>query len=420
MEDKSNFQSETLYNNNLVYKLPSASSVTIARTLKRGLFQNRTYTAGQTCTIQVNSGVDFVDTMNSALYMKVKTELPAGATGDYAVSFGNGSAMNLISRVRIYHRSGTCYTNSTLVNLYRCVEDHGKETSEWFSTVGKAMGYNMTGGFFTNIVANQNEAEFVIPLYKLHPFLESLNAGQMMPPQMMSGLRIEIDLSSANEAFTWAYNGESANNPCDYSITDMYLTLMSATLTDDANSTLNIVAQKQTLEWVYNDVFTSVTSTPSTTDTVNLDINRSVGYATHVTTSIRESRSVSSQEFDAFAIPYKSGSYWYLLGSLQFPINKIDKQSLAYHNFLVCFDKYKTSTPGIVTPESFLLLNGAYVASLERDTSLALSSSIVNASRALRLELTLDEPLDFQSLATCFLTYTSSARTSLLSSRVDV
>ncbi len=78
------------------------------------------------------------------------------------------------------------------------------------------------------------------------------------------------------------------------------------------------------------------------------------------------------------------------------------------------------SSPTSVNMGQFLTNNGIYAVSLERDTALALSQSPVNSSRALRFEATLDEPIGAPSLVTVFLTYVCSARSSLLSSKIDI
>jgi hypothetical protein len=417
----SDFDNNILFVNNLQYKCPASSSVCVNRVLKRQLFQQRAYGPNQTATLTLNTGTDFVDTKNSSLVVKIKTT--ATGVGQYEAGLGTGSALNIFSRMRIYHRSGTCYTNSTSVNLWSKINDRGSESQQWFDTVGKLMGYSDTldNSSFTNVVEDADEYEFVIPLDKLHPFFDP-NGGVFGPPQQFSGLRIELDLAPTAEAFTYEGNEFTQTSGFEYSVTDIYLNAMSVALTDNANATINVVAAKSqsSLEYIYNDIFTSISSQPSDSTVVNIDINKSCGFATSAVTAIRRASSLTSLAYDAFKLTYAPASYWYLLGSNQYPLQKLNTLANSYHTSLITFDKFKSQTPTVVTPTTFSTQDGIYSVSLERDTMLALSASIVNASRALRLELTLDATYGYPTLACVFLNFISSARTNLLSSKVEI
>ena len=63
---------------------------------------------------------------------------------------------------------------------------------------------------------------------------------------------------------------------------------------------------------------------------------------------------------------------------------------------------------------------GVYATSLELDSSIALSGMPVTSSRTLRLEVSLDAGLLGDSTTLVFMTYLSSVRSTLTSSRVDI
>ena len=113
--------SSILFANNLSFKLPTPSSVVVNRVLKRQYFQNRSYSSEQTMTCQFNTGVDFIDLKNSALVIKVK--VTGNGTDNFSCGFGEGSACNLLRNIRLYHRSGTCYSNTQKINLWRKIYD---------------------------------------------------------------------------------------------------------------------------------------------------------------------------------------------------------------------------------------------------------------------------------------------------------
>jgi hypothetical protein len=401
---------DMLYTNNFQYVGPTPSSCTLNRVLKRQVFGLRNYSASQTMVCQLNTGTDFVDCANSSIVFKIQTV----GTPSYNVEFGEGSAMNIVRNIRIFHRSGTSYTNTQRMNLYRKTEDNMSESSEWFSTIGDLMGY---GGGTLFSTAGSTEHTFVIPLSKLHPFFDPSDA-VFLPPQMASGLRIEIDLSNPNEAFIETGSGTGANF-VSYNITDVYINAMSVTLTDDAVSSVNQVSQSQSLEYVYRDVFTSVQPVSSTT--LSVDVNRSVGYADSAYMLLQNTFGLSTIVDDAFVNPFLNGSWWFRLGSNQYPNQQITDEKNAYSTALITWDKFKSTVPPKTTFQLFSDVTGVYSVTLERDAALALSQSPVNASRALRFELTLDvDPGLNTYLSIIFLTYMSNSRSTMLSSKVDI
>ena len=172
---------DMLYTNNFQYVGPTPSSCTLNRVLKRQVFGLRNYSASQTMVCQLNTGTDFVDCANSSIVFSIQTV----GTPAYSVDFGEGSVMNIVRNIRIFHRSGTSYTNTQRMNLYRKTEDNMSESAEWFTTIGDLMGYGSTSVFST---ASVTEYTFVVPLSKLHPFFDATD-GVFLPPQMASGNR---------------------------------------------------------------------------------------------------------------------------------------------------------------------------------------------------------------------------------------
>jgi hypothetical protein len=404
-----------LFANNLVYRMPTPSSVAVNRVLKRQFFQQRTYSDTQTMTCQWNTGTDFVDLKNSALVLKIKVFYTAGDQ-ELSSGFGQGSGANLLRNIRIYHRSGTCYTNSQKMNMWRKIQDRYAQTPSWFETVGQLMGYN-AGVSFDGGAPQGTEATVVIPLAQMHPFFDP-EGGVMLPACMASGLRVEIDLEKPNTAFIADVDTPPITS---YSIEDCFFQTMNVTLMDSAQASLNTVAQKSSLEYIYKDVFTSLNSHPSNNSQVNIDINKSVAFADVALAVIQDQASLTNSFADSFDTDYLDSKWDFTLGANHYPNVKIDSRPLAYQTALITYDKfkhpYKEST---VTPERFAQADGIYAVNLERDTSLALSQAPVNASRSLRFELSFDNAPDESQLVTVYMTYLTSARTTLLNSKVDI
>ena len=407
-----------LFANNLSYKLPIPSSVVVDRVLKRQYFQNTNYSENTTMVCTFNTGTDYIDTKNSSLVLKIKVNQGSGG-GTFYASFGTGSGLNLLRNMRIYHRTGVCYSNVQKINLYNKIEQRYNESSNWFSTVGRLMGYEQTATAISNIVAGANELTIVIPLDKLHPFFNP-SGGCLLPNVMASGLRFECDLASLGEAFVLDASTDEA--PSNYEVTQVYFETMNVSLQDSAISTLNTVASKQALEYVYCDIFTSQNTSPSLTNAVNIDINKAVSYADHVCTSIQDTDSLNDVYVDAFNLDYRGAQWWYQLGSNYYPASvKVDDDRVAYKNALLTFDKLKhTDKESIVTIQDFNTKDGIYSVSLERDTALALSQSPINSSRSLRFEVQFNTAPSEAITTTVFLTYLTSGRATLTSARVDI
>jgi hypothetical protein len=412
-----------MFNNNLSYKLPTPTSVTTNRVLKRQYFQQRKYTQGQTMISQWNTGSDLVDTKNSALVLKVKVTGPAWVQGEadsgYKVDFGTGSVANLIRNIRIYHRSGTCYTNTQKLNIWRKIHDRFSKSEEWFKTVGALMGYdaNINVGYrvtsdLTNIGIDRtsNIVTYMIPLDCLHPFFDP-EGGVFIPANMASGLRCELD----PEDLAIAFQGMGATS---YEIDDCYFQTMNVTLMDSASASLSSVAQKQSLEYVFKDIFTSQNAQAQGVTQVNIDINKSVSYAdTAMACVVLDNEQILSRNsLDTF---FFEGKWDFTLGSNHYPNVKCDDKVLSYHNALLAFDKLKDKNGCITTLTDFGAGSGFHGISLERDTALAMSSQPVNASRSLRFELTWDEPHGASNVYV-FLTYLTSIRSTLLKSKIDI
>ena len=407
-----------LFINNLSYQLPTPSSVVTNRVLKRAYFQNRNYASENTMICQFNTGSDSVNTKNSKLVLKVTV---TGVPETVGAHFGTGSGMNLVKNIRIYHRSGTTYTNTQKMNLFRAKVDHIKESTTWFNSVGKPlMGYDAGILFKYDGVLTQ----FIeIPLDKLHPFFDP-HGGCLLPNQIAAGLRVEIDLETPTSVF-FSPPGGGYTPVTGYTIDDCYFDLESYSLMDSAQASLNTTASTKSLEYLYTDIFTSSNSNPSLNSQVNIDINKSVALADSVIACIQPQASINLGTADTFATEYLDGSWWFMLGSNQYPVQRVEITKSAYCQALLTFDKFShPNNDSALVYEgangTWLQNYGIYSQSLERDTSLALSASPVNASRSLRFELSLGVAPATAKLITVFLQYLSSSRSTLLNSRVDI
>jgi hypothetical protein len=375
-----------LFNNNLTYTLPVPSSVVVNKTKKRAYFQNRSYASQQTMVCTLNSGSSYIDLANSSLVVKVKVS--STNPNPFFVNWGLGSAMNLVENIRINHRSGTQYTNTQKMNAYRVLEDKACESQNWFETIGENMGYG--AGLNASFNTAAPTQSFVIPLKKLHNFFAP-EGDVMLPPQMAASARIEIDLATLGTAFK-DVGGAGIDPATDYSIEDIYFNLECVDLMDSAQAAVNTAAQKKSIEYLFKDVFTSRSTNPANSTAINVDINKSVSYASKVMAVLQPNENQNNIAQDSF-----------ILGVWQKHKGK-------------CGERGETYLQSVDYEAHY----GTYAASLELDTSLALSGMPVTSSRTLRLEIDLDSPLSSDKTCLVFMTFLTSVRSTLTSSRVDI
>ena len=422
-QNTSDAANQVLFANNLTYTLPSSSSIATNRVMKRNYFQNRNYQNDTTMICQFNTGTDFIDPINSTLNLKVKVTPGGNAGNKLAANFGVGSIQNLIKNIRIYHRSGTTYTNTIKQNLFAVKRDRYTKSVNWFSSVGKAlMGYDEEVVFYRDPDSPNVpvlEENFQIPLNLLHGFFNPLGE-PLIPAVMASGLRVEIDLESARGAFLNAA-GVNFTTIASYEITDCYFNLMSTSLMDSAVAAVNANAAKNSLEYLYLDLFTSTNSQSANNTTVNIDVNKSVALLNEAITVVQTQAQLNNYTADQFATAYLSGQWWYQLGSQQFPNQKNDTALLSYHQALITFDKMKNDDKEPdTTYGTFIETDGVYANSFERNSALSLSQVPCNASRSLRFELTYDVAPATATIVTTYLEYVTSSRSTLLNSRIDI
>ena len=177
-----------LLTNNLIYKQPEALSLAVNRTYTSQFFQRNDYSGSKSTTAIVdwNTGTSYINVENSYLTFKIE---PIGGNAN----FGCGSAMNIINEIRILSRSGTELDRVELANLWSQKDSTYQKPDSYLSRMGGAQGFgstrvgeNDTPNLFVGI-----PRRFCLPLSVIAPFFRPMKK-QLLPPQLASGLRIEI------------------------------------------------------------------------------------------------------------------------------------------------------------------------------------------------------------------------------------
>lgn len=409
--------------NNLIYKQPKALSLAKSRTHVKQFFQRSDYpsASNKTAVIDWNTGASHIDVGNSYLGFSV-----VAFSGDQeAWSFGDGSAMNVISRITIRSRSGTEVERLEGANLWSKIDVQYSLPKNFAETMGSAMGMETqltTAGdpvnrvnYFSSLVGGTASQTYninlLIPLKHLCPYFRPLK-GQLMPPQLASGLHIEIVFENTSTVF---FKPTGLGLPItDYNIEDIHFLLDTVELSDETQKTLNMESADNGLEWVTPRVYTTITSVPIGQSQVSVQVRKSCSQATMAYSVLQTSSKLTDVTQDSLQSDYIGNNinWQYRIGSLFFPQQPVveNKDNLyatptSYFEALYAYDKPKHPYNECnVSSRKFIADSAIFAMTASKNDDLYLAGLPVNNSRVLEFNMTMDSS-DADRRLTSFLEY---------------
>ena len=409
--------------NNLIYRQPQALSLAKSRTQVKQFFQRSDYPSaqGKTAIIDWNTGSSYIDVGNSYLSFKVIAKSTGGNTG---FSYGSGSSMNVINRITIRSRSGAELERLEGANLWSKINSDFSLPKNFKETMGSAMGMDGTVDtppdritYLTSPSNGSNEYAIraVIPLRLLCPFFQPLK-GQLLPPQLASGLHIEIVFENSSTVFLQATTDTDLITT--YDVEDVHFLLDSVDLSDETQKTINMESADNGLEWVTPRIYTATTSLPSGQSQVSVQVRKSCSQATMAYSTIQLTSKLNDVQQDAMgtmSMTQLGQPKWqYRIGSLHFPQQPIVEDdgilvtgTKSYYEALYAFDKPKHPYhQGSVSMRDFQTDKGLFAMSASKNDDLFLSGLPINNSRVLEFNLEVSgDQLDQDRRLTTFLEY---------------
>ena len=250
---------------------------------------------------------------------------------------------------------------------------------------------------------------YCLPLKRLAPFFNPVKPGQKIPPQLMSGLHMEIIFEQKEIALVQGAGSGTING---YTIGDLAVMTDNITMTDDVQKTINAQSANDGLEYAYPRIFTAQDSVQSTA--VNTQVRRAVSQA-NIAYVISLNTANNTLAADSFAaINWDATTWQFRLGALYYPIQAIQDPNVdgveSYVQALQMFDKLKhPEVESSVQYSDFKTGGRAIMAvSLEKDTALNFSGLPINNSRVLETLATVGT-LATRNVVT-FLEYSSVSR----------
>ena len=315
--------------NQLSYQLPPDLSVAVSRSVTSQFFQTQAVAAGSSAVCIWNTGSSFVNPRQSFLILDVENK-SRNTSGAQPVSawFGahGGSAANLINSMTILSRSGVVLEKIDRSNQLASIKALYQHDDGWREYgPGSAMGMATTNTLaWTGLPAGTGTiggiVRFVIPLSHISPMFDSIET--LLPAQLCSGLRFEIQFESAKTALVC---GVGTDVP-SYEIKQCRIQTESYLLSDLVMRSLSEQPASAGLEIVCKSAHNNFSSRASSS--LTLDMGKSVSRALGFMMKERPSPAGLTAELSRFAaasldaVSYVE-EFQARVGSLYFPQQSI-------------------------------------------------------------------------------------------------
>ena len=376
-------------------------------------FERQQYKQNDTMIASLATGKYFVDPEKS--YISVNVAIATADGSPCTGNFGSGSVANLFKNVRIFHKSGTTITSCQNNDIYIKAQDRIIKDEFWFNTIGLQQGYVPNTATNFNLDSRiADGVQYKIKLADLHGFFRGYNSS-LLPPEIIDGLRIELDLQTANQALL-ENAGESPI--VSYELLKSNIQLCLVKVMDNAALTVYNTAQKKGLSWTYDDTFTSNKNYANNDNAITISVDKAVSVAKNCIVFSRDANAQSSSEEDGYVFDFRQlNTNWnFTVGNDLYPWKK--KITEPFDAYSVCLDAYQARYGVNISPFTFFGNNGVYALNLLTDDYLEMSGVFINANK--RLNFSLQKGTDETgSLWTTCLLYTKVLRVNGTNSRVD-
>ena len=400
--------------NQLSYRLPPQISIASKCTHVINYPQQASYNNGQTMIFDCQTGSQFVDPASSYLRLVVKP------SADNTHGFGSGSVANIFSRVVVRTATGKELSRVEDARLIMKMLDVYNNSNDWRSTTGASQGYSPE----TQVVATYCDAIptagrlFVLPIQTLMPCM-SPHGAKLVPPNIMSGLRIELTLASANDAFC-SVNQGSVASLASYIVDGAELHLKVHELADAFQRKIQEMSQSG-LNYLYKEHFHNIVS-PGANTNINFDIKKACSKALTARILVRSSAITAGRDTLASAV-YNFTTLQSHIGSDYFPNQKlqvdgtpdINNVNESYYYALYAQDKLEKWNPSSVNPRQYLgaadyktFNNGIISFNFNKSNISDLAGYTTSNSRALLVDLQQASAEDVR--LDCYLTFLRLAK----------
>lgn len=387
--------------NQLSYRLPPQISIASKCTHVINYPQQSSYNQGQTMIFDCQTGSQFVDPAASYLRFVVKPS-------DSLHGFGSGSSANIFSRIVVRTASGKELSRVEDARLIIKMLEVYNYSNDWKNTVGVAQGYSkVTGDATTYCDAVPSTGKvFVLPIQCLMPCMNPHGA-KLVPPNIMSGLRIEMALASPNNAFC-SVSQSAPLTLASYTVEQSEMHLKVHELADAFQRKIQEMSQNG-LNYLYKEHFHNIVS-PGANSNINFDVKKACSKALTARILVRPSVIAPGRDTLASAV-YNFTKIQTHIGSDYFPNQplqvdgtpSLDNINESYYYSLYAQDKLEQWSPSSVSPAQFLGVtdyldynNGVICFNYNKSNVSDLAGYTTSNSRALLVDLQQSSAVDIR------------------------
>ncbi len=200
--------------NNMMYLRPSQASLTCKRQVKIQPFQTLSANMGDTIQVIVNSGDEFIYGPTSVI--KLTYTLTNGTGGNLSLSdfWGfNNCILGIFKSIRVTHLSGQQIEFIDEVGIFALIKRLYQYNKTSRKQLDGLLNYDlnlMIPQFVLNEESGTRVLTSTIPLSILCGVFDSV---EIMPPQLVAGMRIELQLKQNSEVLVNNLNSVSAISP---------------------------------------------------------------------------------------------------------------------------------------------------------------------------------------------------------------
>lgn len=339
--------------NQLSYRLPPQLSIASKITHVIDYAQQQQYNNGETMLFDCQTGTQFIDP--AASYLRLRVRPNVGASG-----FGSGSVKNLIERVVIRTKTGKELSRVENCNLLSRVLDRYNNSNDWLNTVGKNQGYSEHGAGVATYCKEVPTTgyTFIIPVQCIMPCMNPIGA-KLVPPNLMSGLRIELTLAEPLTAFCGTSLTAGAVQT-GYIVEKPEIHWKSYTLADQFQRKIQEMSNSG-LSYLYKEYFHTIVATAQ--QQINFDVKKSASKCLRAIVLTRDTASVNSADGKAdkmASAPYRFTRYQSHISSDYFPNQPLQVDNInedgngeSYYYNLYAMDKLDKWNPPSVNPTQY-------------------------------------------------------------------
>lgn len=388
--------------NGLLYMMPQSLSTTVNRTFTREQSQRQTYSNGDTVVLDLNVGSAYPDPEKAMLTFDLTCTATAGADNGDRVTFGTGTAANIIQEIRILSKNGCEVDRTQGVNILAKIRKDYMYNADGQKYLQMAGAGRVIGG--ATGLTNATE-KFVIPMSYISGFFRPTVKGMKIPSGLGSGMRIEIILADPRRCFQRTAGTVTA---LTYTVSDPSIMMMLHELNDPTQAALINESAASGLEYTFPSYFETTITTAQTK--VTEQVKKAVGQCTKVFATVYDldgPQSVAAVTNDPVASMNSSelSAFQFRVGSQYYPQQTVSSDMEAW--FIASSAFPTDASVGLTeyqTGGKFLLAHP-----LETDDRLNLAGIPLNNSNVLEFRLEMSTSINREYHA--FIEFVTVAKT---------